>query len=177
MLARRILYEHRFVAAQFIEHDQAICRERTTGFYEVDDRIGDAERDHHFDGACELDDVGRELVLVQIRLGDARKACGNAAAGEVARLANGAILRHAHRQSPIAHSQRQAANEIDAGFGNEVAAGDSHVDRAFGTQDGDVVGAEKRHLDRHIADAGKQAALLPAKLESGSDQQLGRHLG
>ena len=93
------------------------------------------------------------------------------------RLTNVAILRHADRQLPIAHPQRQPADEIDAGFGNEVAAGDAHVDRAFGTQDRDVVGAEKRDFDRHIADAGKQAALLPAKLESGSDQQLGRHLG
>ena len=57
----RVLDEHRFVLADFVEDAQPIGGERAAGFDEVDDRVGHAERDHHFDRAGELDDVRLRL--------------------------------------------------------------------------------------------------------------------
>ena len=65
----------------------------------------------------------------------------------------------------------------DARLFDQVAAGDAEVDGAFGAQDGNVVGAEERDVDRHVADAGEQAALLAAEAEAGFDQQLGGEFG
>ena len=75
----RVLHEDRFVAADLVEHAQAIGGERAAGFDEVDDRVGHAERDHHFDRAGELDDVAVDFVLGEIALGDVAESwwrCG-----------------------------------------------------------------------------------------------------
>ena len=66
---------------------------------------------------------------------------------------------------------------FDAAFGHQVAAGDAHVDGPFGTQHGNVVGAQEGDVDRHLAAAGEQAALLAAKAQAGLFEQLAGHLG
>ena len=85
----------------------------------------------------------------------------------------GRIVGHAEGQLALADAQLQAREHVRAGFGQEVAAGDAHVDRAFGAEDGDVVGAEEGDIDRHLADAGEQAPLLAAKAQAGLLEQLG----
>ena len=117
------------------------------------------------------------LCLSEIALRDARETGRDPFAGEVGRFANAAVLRNANRKLPIAHPKRQATGQLDARLGNQIAARDSHVDCAFGTQHRNVVGPQKRHFDRHIANAREQASLLPAVLEPGRVEHLGRHLG
>ena len=91
-----------------------------------------SERDHHFDRAGELDDVGGDFVLVEILLRDARESswrCGSPArsAGCLILLSSGTQI--ASRQLPMPSAKPSC--EIDARFIDEVAAGDAHVDRAF----------------------------------------------
>ena len=93
-------------------------------------------------------------------------------AGFLMSLSSG--TQNASRQLPMPSLSRVV--ELGARFLDQVAAGDAQVDRAFGAEDGDVVGAEERDVDRHVADAGEQAPLLAAELEAGVDQQLGGQL-
>ena len=46
-----ILHEHRFIAADLVEHAETVGRERAARFDQVDDRVGDAEIDHDLDAA------------------------------------------------------------------------------------------------------------------------------
>ena len=85
-----------------------------------------------------------------------------------------AVVGHAERQAAIAEAEREPRGDVDARFVDQVAAGDAQVDRPFGTEHGDVVGAEERDVDRHVAHAGEQAPLLAAKLEAGFDQAARR---
>ena len=172
-----VLNEHGFVAAEFIEHREPIGGQCATGFHKVHNRVGDAECDHDFNRAGQLHNVGRNAVPVKILLRDVRKAGGDAAIGQIGRLADLAFVGHAHRQPPIAHAEREACGEIDAGFVDEVAASDPHIDRAFGTQHGDIIGSQERDFDGHIANAREQAAILPAKLQPRFDEQLRSHFG
>ena len=103
-------------------------------------------------------------------LGDVGETRGDAAAGQVVGLLDVAVVGHADRQPPVAHPEREPVRELHAGFFNQIAARDAHVDGAFGTQHGNVVGAEERDIDRHVAHAGEQSALLPAEVEAGLER-------
>ena len=103
---------------------------------------------------------------------DVGKARGDALAGELRRVGDGRIVGHAEGQLAAADAQLQPREHVGAGFGDQVAAGDAHVDRPFGTEDGDVVGPQEGDVDRHLADAGKQAPLLPAEAQPGLLEQL-----
>ncbi len=105
-------------------------------------------------------------------LRDVRKAGGHAAAVELGRGRDGAVLGHAHCQSAVADAQVEPVGQLGAAFGQQVAAGDAHVDGPLGTQHGNVLGAQKGDVDRHFAAAGEQAALLAAKAQAGLLEQL-----
>ena len=100
-----------------------------------------------------------------------------AAAGQVGaafgrRLSSGTQI--ASRHWPTSSGSRSIS--VGADLGHQVAAGDAHVDRPFGAQHGNVFGAQKRDVDRHVAAAGEQAAILPAKIEPRFFQQLAGQL-
>ena len=108
----RVLDEHRFVAADLGENAEAIGGERAAGFHEVDDRVGHAQGDHHFDRAGEVDDVAGDFVLGEIALGDVREAGGDARAGEVGGLLDVAVVGDAEREPAIADAELEPRREL-----------------------------------------------------------------
>ena len=61
LLRGRVLHEQRLVVADLVEDPEPVGRQRAAGFHQVDDRVGHAQRDHHFDRAGELDDVAGDV--------------------------------------------------------------------------------------------------------------------
>src|SRR5262245_7664333 len=116
-------------------------------------------------------------VPFQIGLRYVGKTCGDAPAGKVGRLAEVAVIGHANREPPVAHPQFQSCQELDARLVDEVATGDAEVDRPFTAQHRNVVGPQKRNLDRHVADPREQRPLLAAELQTGFVQELSRPFG
>jgi hypothetical protein len=165
------------IAADVFEHAELIGRERTAGFDQVDDRVGHAEGDHDFDRTAEVDQMQIRVVLFEMGFGDVRETGGDAGAGEIAHALGGTGFRDANRQPAFADAEIEARGDVDVRLGDEVAAGNSHVDRAFGTEDGDVFRAEKRDVDRQFADAGEQASLLAAIAEAGLLKEFAGDLG
>ena len=116
-------------------------------------------------------------MLAQKRLRDMRKARGHAATVKLLGGRDLALLGHTHGQSTFAHSEVEPTSQRDAAFGQQIAARDSHVDGALGTQDRDVLGAQKGDVDRHFAAASKQASLGASKAQASFFQKLASHVG
>ena len=177
LAALGILDQHGLIAADLLQNPQAIGGQRAAGLDQVDDRVGHAQRDHDLDRAGERDQVGSGRRAVQKRLGDVGKAGRHAVAGQAGGTGEPAILGHAQGQAAFADFQIQPVDQLGAALGDQIAAGDAHVDGPFGTQDGNVLGAQKGDVDRHFAATGEQAPLLPAETQAGLFQQFGRHFG
>ena len=52
-----VLDQHGFVATDFVEHAQLICSQRAARFDEVDDGLGNPQRDHDLDGSGQRHEV------------------------------------------------------------------------------------------------------------------------
>ncbi len=78
-----------------------------------------------------------------------------------------AFLGHANRQRALADAQFQPIDQRVPAFGHQVAAGDPQVNRPLGAEDGYVGRTEEGDFQRQLAAAGKQAPLLPAKVQPG----------
>src|SRR5262245_432006 len=100
----------------------------------------------------------------------AGEACGDAAAVQLARRSNLRVFRNANGQTAFADSEFQPGDDVDTGFGDQIAAGNAHVDGPLGTKYGDVFRPQKGDFDWHFADAGKETAFLAAKAEAGLRQ-------
>ena len=104
-----ILNQYGLVAAQFIEHLQSIRGQRAAGFHQVDDRVGNSQRNHDFDGAGQLHDVRVDLVLGEIRLRDRGKARRDASPRQIGWLMRMPLSSGTHiasRQLPMPSGSR-----------------------------------------------------------------------
>ncbi len=116
----------------------------------------------------------RSVVFGQVLFGGNGKASRDPLPVQLFGRSHGRIIGNTERQPAFTDTKRHPDFDAGAGFLNQVAAGDAHVDRAFITQRWDVVGSQENQVDRQPAGPREQASILASKPKSRRLKQIGR---
>ena len=103
---------------------------------------------------------------------DPGKAGGDPLAGELTGIGHGRVFGDTERQPAGADAEVKPVDELFTALGHEVGTGDAEINRTLGREHGNVVGAQKDHLDRHAPAQREQAPLVAAKGDAGVVEQL-----
>ena len=104
--------------------------------------------------------------------GDPGKACGDPPARQIGHTGNRRVFGYAQGQPAGANAQIEAVDQVGPALGHQIGSRHAQIDRPFSRQNGNVAGAQKRELHRHVAAAGKEAAVGAAKCDARLVEQL-----